>query len=259
MKNTEIFYFDVDGTLLDNATNSISENTIYSLKKLKELGYKVALCTGRTYGGIQEARVENLIDWDGYVLANGSEVLDKNKNTIFRSQIDSDTIHKLQNYIGEKAMLMEGPSNFLTREAHEPIIVALNHFGITEDYDVMPYSDQIVFNALVYDHLDDQLLEEISAKVQIVRDQLGNYEFIPSDSGKHIGIQKLNNLLNLKHHVVFGDGENDFTMIRDADFSVAMGNGVDALKEIAHYVTNDVNQDGVYNALVKFEVFEEEN
>lgn len=258
MKQAEIFYFDVDGTLLDNESNTISDKTILSLNKLKELGYKVALCTGRTYDGVLEANIQDLIEWDGYVLANGSEILDKNRKPIFRSQIDPKTIHRIQEYLGDKPILMEGPSNFLTYEAHEPILVALKHFGIKEDYDIIPYENQVVYNALVYDSLDDKILEEISSKVQIIRDQLGNYELIPIDSGKHIGIQHLNKLLNLDYHVVFGDGENDLTMLRDADFGVAMGNSVDALKDIAHYVTSDVKHDGVYNALVKFKVFEEE-
>lgn len=255
MKNTKIFYFDVDGTLLDNKSNSISENTIYSLKKLKELGYKVALCTGRTYEGVQEANLENLIEWDGYVLANGSQVLNKKKETIFESQVDKDVIHKIQAFIGKKAMLMEGPKNFLTYKAHAPILKALDHFGIDEEYKIEAFDQQIVYNALVYDELSDELIKEISPKVQILRDQLGNYELIPFDSGKNIGIQKLNKLLGLEYHVVFGDGENDVTMVRDADYSVAMGNSVESLKEIAHYVTDHVNNDGVYKALLQHKIF----
>lgn len=255
MKKTKIFYFDVDGTLLDNKSNSISDNTLYSLNKLKELGYKVALCTGRTFDGIQEAGIENLIEWDGYVLANGSQVLNKDRETIFESKIDAETIHKIQAFIGKKAMLMEGSKNFLTYKAHEPILKALKHFGIDDDYAIEAFDQQVVYNALVYDQLSDELLEEISSKVQILRDQLGNYELIPHDSGKHIGIQKLNALLNLDYHVVFGDGENDVTMVRDADYSVAMGNSVDSLKEIAHYVTDHVNNDGVFNALIHHKIF----
>ena len=258
MKNTKIFYFDVDGTLLDNKSNSISKSTIFSLKKLKELGYKVALCTGRTYEGILEAKIESLIEWDGYVLANGSVVLDRNKNLIFQSQVDPLVIHQVQKHIGNKALLMEGDSNFLTFEAHEPIRLALDHFGITKKYEVTPYTDQVVYNAMVYDALGDDILEDISTKVQIFRDQLGNYELIPFDSGKHIGIQKLNKVLNLDYHVVFGDGDNDYTMIRDAQYSVAMGNAEEKLKEIASYVTNNVDNDGVYKALIQHNIFGEE-
>ena len=111
---------------------------------------------------------------------------------------------------------------------------------------------------MVYDALGDDILDDISTKVQIFRDQLGNYELIPFDSGKHIGIQKLNKVLNLDYHVVFGDGDNDYTMIRDAQYSVAMGNAEEKLKEIASYVTNNVDNDGVYKALIQHNIFGEE-
>ena len=67
MKNVEMFYFDVDGTLLDNDTHVIPESTINALNTLKSAGYLVGLCTGRNYQGIVEANIHDLIEWDGYV------------------------------------------------------------------------------------------------------------------------------------------------------------------------------------------------
>lgn len=256
MKTTDIFYFDVDGTLLDNENHSISEKTLFSLKRLKEMGYKVALCTGRTYPGIHEAKVDSLIDWDGYVLANGSTVLDKNKNYIYQTHVDIDTIHYIQDHIGDKALLLEGDENFLTRKAHEPILRALKHFGVDEEYEIIPYTDQKVYNVMCYEPLNDQVLTDIKTKVQILYDQLGNYELIPIDSGKDIGIQKLNEIYDINHHVVFGDGDNDYTMLKYADISIAMGNAEEKIKNVADYITESVNNDGIYKALVKFGIFE---
>lgn len=256
MKSTDIFYFDVDGTILDNKEHKISETTLYSLNQLKELGYKVALCTGRTYKGIHEAGVDSIIDWDGYVLANGSSVLDKDKNLIFETKIDPEIIHAIQEQIAGKALLLEGDSNFLTEKAHEPILRSLKHFGITENYPIKKYVDQKIYNLLCYDPLDASFLERIQDKVQILRDQLGNYEIIPSDAGKDIGILKLNEHLNINHHVAFGDGDNDKTMIENADIGVAMGNSVEELFELADYITSTVDNDGIYNALLKHNVVE---
>ena len=39
--------------------------------------------------------------------------------------------------------------------------------------------------------------------------------------------------------------------------SVAMGNACDELKAIADYVTTDVKEDGVYNACVHLNLFED--
>ena len=52
----------------------------------------------------------------------------------------------------------------------------------------------------------------------------------------------------------FGDAENDIDMLKAAEVGVAMGNGVDCVKEIADYVTSDVDDDGIGKALRYFHV-----
>jgi hydroxymethylpyrimidine pyrophosphatase-like HAD family hydrolase len=43
-------------------------------------------------------------------------------------------------------------------------------------------------------------------------------------------------------------------MIKFAGVGVSMGNGKDALKAAAEYVTTSVDDDGIYNALKHFEL-----
>ena len=43
-------------------------------------------------------------------------------------------------------------------------------------------------------------------------------------------------------------------MFHEVDYGIAMGNGCRELKEKAYYVTNNINEDGVYNALKKLEI-----
>ena len=47
--------------------------------------------------------------------------------------------------------------------------------------------------------------------------------------------------------IAFGDGENDFEMIKEVGLGVAMGNAIDELKNIADDITIDV-----YNYGTKF-------
>ena len=52
--------------------------------------------------------------------------------------------------------------------------------------------------------------------------------------------------------IAFGDAVVDIKMFEVCDESVAMGNGSKEVKEKATYVTDDINQDGLYNAFKHF-------
>lgn len=52
----------------------------------------------------------------------------------------------------------------------------------------------------------------------------------------------------------FGDGYNDQAMFREVGQRIAMGNGVDVLKERATYITDTVDNEGIYKALKHYEL-----
>ncbi len=64
---------------------------------------------------------------------------------------------------------------------------------------------------------------------------------------KHFGI-------DLENTMAFGDGGNDITMLKHVHLGVAMGNANPEVKAIADYVTDDVDNDGIWNALKHFQV-----
>ena len=54
--------------------------------------------------------------------------------------------------------------------------------------------------------------------------------------------------------MAFGDGGNDTDMLAYAGIGVAMGNATAEPKAVADYITDDVDHDGVRNALLHFRV-----
>ena len=62
-------------------------------------------------------------------------------------------------------------------------------------------------------------------------------------------------LLEEYETVAMGDSENDLPMLEYADLSVAMGNGVKEVKEKADYVTDKIDNDGLYKAFKYLKLF----
>lgn len=54
--------------------------------------------------------------------------------------------------------------------------------------------------------------------------------------------------------MAFGDGGNDAAMLTYCGIGVALGGASDEAKAAADYVTSDVDDDGIWNALRHFEV-----
>ena len=48
--------------------------------------------------------------------------------------------------------------------------------------------------------------------------------------------------------ISFGDAKVDLSLFECCGFNVAMGYGGPEIKAAADYITNDVNEDGLYNA-----------
>ena len=79
-------------------------------------------------------------------------------------------------------------------------------------------------------------------------------DLLPRDGGKGVGVRLTMERYGFAPEEVmaFGDGDNDMPMLEAAGLSVAMGNGDQAVKDMADYVTGTVEEDGVSQALRHF-------
>ena len=57
---------------------------------------------------------------------------------------------------------------------------------------------------------------------------------------------------SLENCYAFGDSNNDMEMIQTAGHGIAMGNACEELKKAADYITTDIDEDGIFNALRHF-------
>lgn len=54
--------------------------------------------------------------------------------------------------------------------------------------------------------------------------------------------------------MAFGDGQNDIDMFQFVELAIAMGNASDEVKQYANDVTDDIDEDGIMNALIQYKI-----
>ena len=55
--------------------------------------------------------------------------------------------------------------------------------------------------------------------------------------------------INLGEVMAFGDGNNDIDMLKHVGVGVVMGNANDLVKAASDFVTDTINDDGIFKAL----------
>jgi hydroxymethylpyrimidine pyrophosphatase-like HAD family hydrolase len=85
-------------------------------------------------------------------------------------------------------------------------------------------------------------------------------DIYPKNTSKLTGIKAIANHfdLTLDDVITFGDGMNDLEMVQGVKMGIAMGNANPKVKEVAAMVTDSVNENGIYNALIKLGLIKEE-
>ena len=100
----------------------------------------------------------------------------------------------------------------------------------------------------------DNLPQEVYDKYTVVRSTPYFLEFLNKAVNKGTGVELLAKHLgvNQEEIMTFGDAGNDLDMIVYAGMGVAMANGFDEVKEVANYITDSNENDGVAKAIEKF-------
>ena len=248
-------FFDVDGTLVSFKTHKISELSKKAILTLKQQNIKIFVATGRAL-----YQIDNLdnIEFDGYITFNGSACYINNKE-IYKITLNKNDIKNLCSYLKNNNL----PCSIMTGKD----IYTNTHKTIEMFYNMVNVNVNVVDNFLEYvqSNIDDIFQINIFSDKETEKEIMNNVLINSSSSrwhpiffdvnikniGKHVGIDKVieHYGIKLEETIAFGDGENDISMIKHAHIGVAMGKADTRVKEIANYITDDVDNDGVYKAL----------
>ena len=117
---------------------------------------------------------------------------------------------------------------------------------------IMKYHSKNVYQYTIYTSVTNA--KEIVSSLQncsMTKWNPNAFDIIPSSGGKSTGILKVLEHFQIKpdEFMAFGDGENDIKMLKLDHVGIAMGNADDIVKKNANYITDHIDEDGIYNAL----------
>ncbi len=255
--NIRALFFDIDGTLVGRE-HKLSASTLRALQLAKEKGILLFVATGRTKEMALPLR--DLFDFDGILCMTGQYAFDRNGEILHRMPLHKDDIRlmmEIQKTDPFPCLVVEDERCFTTMHFKQ----MQEHFaahGLAEPelYDISRIEEHDVYQLITY------LPETSNPKLSPLRHaRITNaatfcHDVIPKEGGKHIGIRAVAAHYGIAYDeiMVFGDGKNDVDMLMHAGFGVAMGNACDEAKAAADYVTDSVDNDGIFNALRRFNV-----
>ncbi len=253
------FFFDVDGTLTVHVPGKyasyVPESTKNTLKQLKENGHFVSIATGRAHWMTKD--IMEMVNINNLVTDGGNGIV-IDGNLIELLPLDHEkavslctAIHAMGRGIG--VSLYDDRRLFCQNDKFakdNPGFANLVDYIIDETLDFSKVGNIYKIFVSITEE-EEKRFPELDY-LPHMRYHPDNLMIEPAD--KFSGIKRVMKYLNapLEDVVVFGDGWNDMDMFKDAPFSVAMGNSVEPLKEIADFVTKDADKDGIEYACRHF-------
>ncbi|NTV79650.1 MAG: Cof-type HAD-IIB family hydrolase [Clostridiales bacterium] len=274
----KIIFIDVDGTLVDY-NNNLPKSAVVAIRKARENGHKVYICTGRSKAEVYQNIWD--IGLDGMIGGNGSYVEDHG-SVIMHQMITEEQARRIVDWLHERRLEFYLESNnglFASEKFEQNAEDAIKKYGkykgdpTAEQLSVRKVFPEMIFGGNLY--RDD--LNKVSYLLNSYQDFLDTREQFPdlengTWGGKgeealfgDLGIKDINkanaidHLLNYlkadrKDTIAFGDARIDIPMLEFCEIGVAMGSGGNEIKEMADFITDDVDKDGLYNAFVRYQL-----
>lgn len=270
-KKIKMIGLDLDGTVL-TTKKQLTPYTQKILKKTLDAGIIVLPATGRPISAISRELLA--IPGIRYALtSNGARVLDlETGRVLVENMLSQEKVEQLLTLLFDYDAVLE---MFIDGRSY----VRAKEFANVYDYYENPSMAEYMINTrnpvddlfatlkekgkgvdkvhCIFKHVEDkkeaaERLKKVSGIV--AASSFGpNIEINKEGTDKGVGLLRLGELLGIQREEImaFGDGMNDYEMLKAVGFSVAMENGHPKVKEIADYITVSNDEDGVAKAIEK--------
>lgn len=264
---------DLDGTML-TSDKQISPATYAALERAAAMGVHIVPCTGRFYDAVPQV-VRDLPFVRYFITVNGGNVLDRQESELlFRAEIPLERGLELFDYMEGLPVIYDcfvDGAAYMERRNYERID---QFISVPKDNEMVKALRKPVEDLRQFVREKGQSMQKVqmffadigqrNTMLPRVREQIpdllvstslvNNIEFTVPTASKGAALRFLARHLGVAvaDTMAFGDMDNDRSMVETAGVGVAMGNAEPCLKDVADYITDTNNDDGVAKALEKF-------
>ena len=232
--------FDIDDTLFDMKTKTFIPSALKALKQLEENGIKIILATGRPPQTAKAIR-EYDIQPDYTVCTNGHIILDKDGSILMQKTFSFDLVQDVYDYCIRNGLGLL----WKTKDSRKKVVFD----DQKQHYKRLPNGGCIAssvkqasaFNANFAKRCVAIKIDELSSDLMLYGvNKLSGVKEVLDKEG-----------IRFDECAGFGDNNNDIEILSKVGVSVAVGSCSDQLREKVDMVTADINDDGIYKALLK--------
>lgn len=248
----KLILFDVDGTLYDNKNKRVPASTFSALQSLKKAGHELVVATGRAYFMLYSIE-EILFLFDHFILINGQHIM-ANKKTIYEDVVDKESIEKLLTSLRKRNITygFQSSESEALNKIDDGVVASFAKLNLNlPPKEPEFYKEAKVFQMWCFcDEKQIVDIEKENPEFDFVKWLTVGYDIIKKGQSKGKGIKILQEYLGYetKDIIAIGDGDNDILMLQEVGFGIAMGNGTEKLKASSDYITDTIENDGLYKA-----------
>ncbi|MGL5020441.1 MAG: Cof-type HAD-IIB family hydrolase [Mycoplasmatales bacterium] len=261
MKNIKLVFSDVDNTLVTH-TNPFSDNLFQAIKLMNQNDIEFVMCSGRPTKNL--INVANDLRDKGlninYVSGfNGAQLYDLNTKTILTNKsLSTNDVILITKVLEDLSV------DYLCYDQEKIYSTNLeNEFAKKEELltglEMVKISKKNT-SPKILGLVDPEFMDDILVKVQnllptffVVSSTPYFIEITTNNVNKGSGLRDIAKILKIDinpYVMCCGDAGNDQAMFEICDYSIAVDNAVDSIKQLAKHVVDSAENDGVSKYII---------
>lgn len=247
-------FFDVDSTMYYHGVHDILPKTRDALHRLYAQGISVAVATSRCRSELKNMPAFFRHFPFAAVISDGGALVMEQDTIVEAHVLPHELSERIASFAKAHCLTFRYSTfdgNYFDGKPHQKDKDLFFQLYLNVPYQ-KPYEQDDVLNILLYTKSPRELRE--------LRQLLGNVDFVTHGPVAEInaeGVDKSSGVkalakrwgIDMNEIMSFGDGANDVELLRECGIGVATGNGCDAAKQAADFVTKRIEEDGIDYAL----------